>query len=235
MTFEVAGYSGLDLVVGTNGKQTKHTLFLKKHESRSDDDYAAVFAANLPRDLTFDNVKDIVNASTHTMPRKFVRLGDTYGLFCCAYEAARDKLLAWASKRGQKKPLAFEIYGPRGSDAYKIRNSAKYPDEAALQASVDEYMRQFDEAEEEQRLEMAKQGQMVDEDGFTLVVNPKRKSLADIPAPVKKKSRSLEKDDFYRFQLRERRKNEMNALLKRYQDDKAKVEELKQKKKLRPY
>lgn len=231
----VSGYVELKVEFEADSKVAQ-TILLKEHVSRDEDDYSSVFAANLPRDTTFDNVKDIVQTCTSTMPRKFVRLGDTYGLICCVDDTARDKLLDWCKKKSKKSTVEFETYGPRGSEAYRIRNLARFPDEDALQKSIDDYMEEYDEEEEQARLETARQGQLVDEDGFTLVVNAKRKNLADIPAPVPtKRSKSLTKDDFYRFQLRDRRKREVNDLLKRYQEDKAKVEELKRKKHFRPY
>lgn len=231
----LSGYVQLRLEFEADAKVSQ-TIFLKEHTSKDDEDYSSVFAANLPRDTTLDNIKDIVQACTSTMPRKFVRLGSTYGLICCVDDAARDKLLEWCKKKGKKSSIEFETYGPRGSDAYKIRNRARFPDEETLQESIDTFMEAYDDEEEEARLETARQGQLVDEDGFTLVVSSKRKALADIPAPAPaKRNKSLSKDDFYRFQLRDKRKREVNDLLKKYQEDKAKVEELKRKKHFRPY
>ncbi|KNC23592.1 hypothetical protein FF38_10474, partial [Lucilia cuprina] len=102
---------------------------------------------------------------------------------------------------------------------------------------ADEYMEAFAEQEEIELEEARAAANYVDEDGFQLVVNKNRKRLADMPAPASepKKKKSLEKDDFYKFQLRQQRKQEMSDLLKRYQEDKAKVEELKKQKKFRPY
>lgn len=109
-------------------------------------------------------------------------------------------------------------------------------------------MIKFSKQEEERLEEVRELASMIDEDGFIKVVSSKRKSTTGLSAPdkllkaddiaeiqPKKKKRKKEKEDFYRFQIREQKKKEMNDLLKRFQDDKRKVEELKEKKRFNPY
>ncbi|CCH46456.1 Ribosomal RNA-processing protein [Wickerhamomyces ciferrii] len=86
----------------------------------------------------------------------------------------------------------------------------------------------------------------VDEDGFTLVVGKNRKTKKGILENIdnvnkftqesddKKKERK-EKQDFYRFQIRDRKKMEMNELLKKFREDTERIKELKHKKRFRPY
>ena len=50
-----------------------------------------------------------------------------------------------------------------------------------------------------------------------------------------KKKKSKEKKDFYRFQIREQKKQEMNSLLKRFKEDQDKIKDLKEKKRFKPY
>ena len=47
--------------------------------------------------------------------------------------------------------------------------------------------------------------------------------------------KSKEKQDFYRFQLRQRKKEEMNELLNKFKLDQEKVRMMKEKKRFRPY
>lgn len=94
------------------------------------------------------------------------------------------------------------------------------------------------------------QTSVVDEDGFTLVVGKNTKSLNSIkkkilnrnplskhenkvkpPSAVDKKA----KQDFYRFQVRERKKQEINELLSKFKEDQAKIKVMKDKKKFNPY
>ena len=52
----------------------------------------------------------------------------------------------------------------------------------------------------------------VDEDGFQTVVNPKRKIPMDLDR-LPKKQKSKELQDFYRFQLRDKRRSRMSHTL----------------------
>ena len=49
------------------------------------------------------------------------------------------------------------------------------------------------------------------------------------------KMKKKEKQDFYRFQLRERKKEEMNELLRKFKSDQEKVKTMRDKKRFRPY
>lgn len=94
------------------------------------------------------------------------------------------------------------------------------------------------------------QSSIVDEDGFTLVVGKNTKSLNSIrkkilnknplskhenkikpPSSVDKKG----KKDFYRFQIRERKKQEINQLLNKFKEDQEKIKIMKAKRKFNPY
>ncbi|KAF5095526.1 hypothetical protein D0Z00_003101 [Geotrichum galactomycetum] len=115
---------------------------------------------------------------------------------------------------------------------------------------VDLYMLNFAKAEARELQNVRSLAEQVDEDGFTLVVSSTRKSAADIRTAPKmtedeaiqndsttggKKKKSKEKKDFYRFQIREQKKQEMNSLLKRFREDQDKIKELKEKKRFKPY
>lgn len=73
-----------------------------------------------------------------------------------------------------------------------------------------------------------------DEDGFITVSHgPKLNSVAredemkELVERQKKKAEGLE--DFYRFQSREKRKERQNALLRRFDEDKKKLHQLKER------
>ncbi|KAK1511925.1 MOSC domain-containing protein [Colletotrichum tamarilloi] len=116
-------------------------------------------------------------------------------------------------------------------------------DKAATQKSVHAFFNVFNRKEKE-AAEMAKRlRNEPDEDGFVTVVRggrvaPANKNEAEearqkmIDRASKKKD---ETTDFYRFQLRERRKAEQAAMLKRFDEDKKKVDAMKEKRgKFRP-
>lgn len=123
---------------------------------------------------------------------------------------------------------------------------AKTHDLAALSEAVSSALADFNRAEQESREELRAQTEVVDEDGFTLVVGSHRKTKAGILGRQRltqtielekaaKKMKRKEKEDFYRFQLREKKKAEMNDLLRKFKHDQERVRVMKEKKRFRPY
>ncbi|ABN64313.2 Ribosomal RNA processing protein 7 [Scheffersomyces stipitis CBS 6054] len=119
-------------------------------------------------------------------------------------------------------------------------------DAEALSDAVSQALVDFDRAEQESRDNLQQQTQLVDEDGFTLVVGSHRKTKAGIMGKQKlaatveldkanTKLKKKEKEDFYRFQLRQRKKDEMNELLQKFKLDQEKVRLMREKKRFRPY
>lgn len=119
-------------------------------------------------------------------------------------------------------------------------------DHTILSKSVASALADFNRAEQESREELKKQSELVDEDGFTLVVGPHSKTKVGMMGVLrlatdggvekaKKKKNNKEKEDFYRFQLRERKKAEMNDLLRKFKQDQERIRTMKEKKRFRPY
>lgn len=119
-------------------------------------------------------------------------------------------------------------------------------DPAKLAASVSSALSDFNRAEHESREDLKRQTELVDEDGFTLVVGSHRKTKAGIMGKqkyaatvasdnAKSKMKKKEKEDFYRFQLREKKKAEMTDLLKKFKQDQERIKIMKEKKRFRPY
>lgn len=129
-----------------------------------------------------------------------------------------------------------------------LRNKYKQQiyDTKQLSDAVAASLADFNRAEQESKEELQRQTQIVDEDGFTLVVGSHRKTKAGIMGKQKfaatveseravKKMKKKEKEDFYRFQLREKKKAEMNDLLRKFKHDQERVRLMKEKKRFRPY
>lgn len=135
---------------------------------------------------------------------------------------------------------------PMGSAYYLHAYELQVLDKETLSEQVAKALQDFDRAEKESIEELQQQANMVDEDGFTLVVGSHRKTKAGILGKQKlantveseKAKNSLkkkEKQDFYRFQLREKKKEEMNDLLSKFKADQEKVRLMREKKRFRPY
>ncbi|KAJ5109753.1 hypothetical protein N7532_002398 [Penicillium argentinense] len=127
-----------------------------------------------------------------------------------------------------------------GLQRYLAHEKLRYPDRADLLRSVNEFMTVFEQVSEARRREEARKFAEPDEDGFVTVSHgPKLNSVAreeELKALVereKKKREGLE--DFYRFQSREKRKERQNELLKRFDEDKQKLRDIKERRgKIRP-
>ena len=110
-------------------------------------------------------------------------------------------------------------------------------DKAETQAAVHAFFNAFNNKEKE-AAEMAKRlRNEPDEDGFVTVTRGGRAAPASRTEAEEAKQKMLDRQDkkksemkdFYRFQLRERRKAEQAALLRRFEEDKKKVDAMKEK------
>ncbi|KAK2754710.1 Ribosomal RNA-processing protein 7 [Arachnomyces sp. PD_36] len=152
-----------------------------------------------------------------------------------------------AAKRAAKKGTGI-VWGEGiedripalGPKRYEAHERALYPSRATLLRSVNDYMTVYARLEEARTREAAKKTQEPDEDGFiTVTSGPKNNSVVreeevkELIAKQKEKSKGLE--DFYRFQMREKRKEKQGELVRRFEEDKRKVEDMKRRRgKVRP-
>ncbi|KAF4636414.1 hypothetical protein G7Y89_g1670 [Cudoniella acicularis] len=127
-----------------------------------------------------------------------------------------------------------------GSVRYQAHHALRYPDKKALQYNVDAFMTAFNSAEERKRKEDKKARNVPDEDGFVTVtrggrVGPARREDAEekrkeMEEREEKKRKEREGEGFYRFQVRERRKKEQGELVRQFEEDKKRVEKLREAK-----
>ncbi|KAG7195495.1 Ribosomal RNA-processing protein 7 [Scheffersomyces spartinae] len=133
-----------------------------------------------------------------------------------------------------------------GSKFFRSCLKKQILDPVELAQTIAQSVVDFDRAEAESIEQLQNQTQLVDEDGFTMVVGTHRKTKAGILGKqklaasvevekAKDKLKKKEKDDFYRFQLRQKKKDEMNDLLMKFRQDQEKVRLMKEKKRFRPY
>ncbi|KAL3422594.1 meiotic recombination protein DMC1 [Phlyctema vagabunda] len=124
-----------------------------------------------------------------------------------------------------------------GSARYSAHQKLRYPPKSEIQASVDAYMTLF-AAKEEEAAQLAKRQRNVpDEDGFVTVsrggrTGPARREEAEMKRKEmeeKEQKKKQEMGDFYRFQMREKRKEEQGELVKRFEEDRRRVEVMKEK------
>lgn len=129
---------------------------------------------------------------------------------------------------------------------YLEKFQAQILDPEQLSNEVSQALVEFDRAEKESMESLQRQTQLVDEDGFTLVVGSHRKTKAGILGKQKlaatveldkanSKLKKKEKEDFYRYQLRQKKKDEMTELLHKFKQDQNRVHMMREKKRFKPY
>jgi len=148
------------------------------------------------------------------------------------------KAAAKAAKKGTQIVWAEGIedrVSPLGLARYQNHEQLRYPDRATLLHTVNDFMVVFGEVAEARKREEARKAQMPDDDGFVTVTSgPKLNNVAqqeemrELVERQRKKEEGL--GDFYRFQSREKRKERQNELLRRFDDDRRKLSEMKERK-----
>ncbi|RDW81935.1 hypothetical protein BP6252_03047 [Coleophoma cylindrospora] len=168
-----------------------------------------------------------------------------------ADEKSAEAVLKAIKKLHKSGKGAFPVWGegltekvPKlGSHRYLTHHKMQYPDPDLLRASVDAYMMEFNRKEEEASQKAKRMRNVPDEDGFVTVTRggrsgPARRDDAEtkrLELEEKEEKKRKEMGDFYRFQLRERRKEEQGELVKRFEEDRKRVDAMKEKRgKFRP-
>lgn len=232
--------------------QTSHTTIKKFLQNTAIGATVAAFVPSALTDSAEDVYIDLVSLTTDPdiaknlpQPDEGTRLPKNCGVVTFVDTAAQQlalallKKLATAQKTSQW-PLNDDPTSVRYVDALhrRVCDPEKLSEEVALALA------NFDRAEQDAKDNLQAQT-MVDEDGFTLVVGSNRKTKLDILGRQKavqeelqkaaKKMKKKEKADFYRFQLRQQKKEEMNELLMKFKADQEKVRVMRERKRFRPY
>ena len=119
-----------------------------------------------------------------------------------------------------------------GLRRYKEHNHSQYAPRRELLQSVNSYMSAYSKMEEARSRADAKKRQLPDEEGFVIVTKGARgvvraEDAKELGEKQKTKSKGL--DNFYRFQMRERRKEEQGEFLRKFEEDKRRVAEMKKR------
>ncbi|CAM9799115.1 unnamed protein product [Scytosiphon promiscuus] len=130
------------------------------------------------------------------------------------------------------------------------RHRRKFPPREALLDEVDSRMHRFEQAE---AAEMAKRKALLekpeDDDGFVTVTYKRKRGrnsggdgnpaggggMLTAGGAKKKRKGAGELSDFYRFQMRETRREQLATLRSKFEQDKARVAKLKEQRKFRPF
>ncbi|KAH8723222.1 ribosomal RNA-processing protein 7-domain-containing protein [Phaeosphaeriaceae sp. PMI808] len=122
-----------------------------------------------------------------------------------------------------------------GIPRYRHHNTLTYPTPSALQASLNAYLTQFNALETLRNKHRKTARSVPDEDGFVTVTRGGRAGPARMEEAEKKKEeldarkkKNAVKDDFYRFQNREKRKEAEMGLRRQFEEDRKRVERMRE-------
>ncbi|KAK0261552.1 hypothetical protein B0A54_06418 [Friedmanniomyces endolithicus] len=129
-----------------------------------------------------------------------------------------------------------------GLAGLRADHALRYPNPAVLQHSVDDFMAAFSAQEAVRAKELARVRSVPDADGFVTVTRGARMLPAAREEDAEKKEEGARKrekkkvgEDFYRFQVREKRKEEQLGLVRGFEEDQRRVEEMRRRRgKMRP-
>lgn len=195
-----------------------------------------------------ETVEDIeTRLSSYSLPQTFPSTIHASGSSAIAVfldRSSRDqtlKRLTATAKSHTSVPwcadLAASKQPPLGLARVIAHRELSFPARADLLRSVDDYMTTYAELEAARAKESAKKRAEPDEDGFVTVTRGTRGVLKNDEAEAiktkleekRKKEKGLE--DFYRFQMRERKKGEQGELLRRFEDERKLVREMGERRK----
>lgn len=213
------GAAQLALVQGTNVAKSKKRkrVTADELENRLDD-------ISLPS--TWD--RQLQRSGSHAVV-VFVDKASMEASMKAAKKAARKSTtITWGEGIADRIPSL-------GLQRYVYHQRACYPPRAELLRAVNEYMTVFAEVSEARKREAARRAAEPDEDGFiTVTSGPRLTSAAgeeEAKRLIEKQKKQMEGfGDFYRFQSREKRKERQIDLLKKFDEDKKRLEELKMRK-----
>ncbi|KAJ1659917.1 hypothetical protein IWQ61_001080 [Dispira simplex] len=134
----------------------------------------------------------------------------------------------------------------RGLDRYLAAYAHARPLPDVLQKDADEFMDKFYEIERQRRQALAELRSAPDEDGFVTVTRRKGRSTVsvagNISAPVvgfstaqTLKPKNHQVLDFYSFQTRQVKRNQLIELRQKFEKDKERIAQLKVARRFRPY
>ncbi|XP_055696502.1 ribosomal RNA-processing protein 7 homolog A [Lutzomyia longipalpis] len=190
---------------------------------------------NIAGVVTFTNIKDFQAFSKSPEERKESRE------FKWKTGYIAFKLAGSVAKVLKVKKITAEDVSV-GVERWISEYKAQYPCAERLQEEITSFMDKFDKEEQKAEREAKKQAEE-DDDGWTTVT---RKSTKDAFKLTEKGIKSVEEKqdvrkrkkelkNFYRFQVTESKRQKIQEMRKKFQEDKEKVEKMKTSRRFKPF
>jgi RNA recognition motif-containing protein len=239
-------YLVLPISLHSKSKLVRH-LYLKPQSGQGNlPQGRAVFVAGLPAELhegalleLFSKFGEVERAAVHGSRLSAVVLySSKQGRDAALKAATKGKTIRVDVTSSSSLGSSIGVNSStQGLKAWVNAHKAQKPGNAELQRQLDKWMEDY-EAEEERRKASAMAS--MEEDGWTVVQRHKGRKkntsesgvtvgavAAAAAAARAAKKRPIEHADFYRFQQREKRRNDLLELRERFEEDKRRLVELK--------
>lgn len=236
-----------------------HYLYARAHESKDNDsDYPAgrtLFVADVPPEFTEATFKHMlkgfgkverVRISTRAdqrhqnmLVRRIYALephADERTLFAHIVLKESDTLRRLLAVNEAAAPLSAQHPAPQGIQKWLDEHQKRYEDPGTLQEEVDKAIADYEAAEEKRRKQRDLARTTTDEEGWTTVAYGRRRGEVEgEDGEHKKKKKDQQMLNFYRWQQREARRDQIAELRRKFEEDKQKIALMRQTRKFRPY
>lgn len=234
-----------------------HHLYIKPNDTTKRDSIRpkdrSLFVLNVPPYINQDNLRSAFEDAGQIdqiyvcdKPGEFLEHSDSVYFqqqvqnfsFKCAY-------LVFKTSRGLQNALKLKqvASGPikTGLQKWCAEYLQRLPEPKLLQAEIDSYIAAYDDRRQEEEA-AAKLADQPDDDGWVTVtkkshpVIEKKESVFNrITQNEKVKKGKKELKDFYRFQMKDTKVKQLATLRKRFEEDKKKVEILRNSRRFKPF
>ncbi|RPA76613.1 hypothetical protein BJ508DRAFT_417525 [Ascobolus immersus RN42] len=231
-------------------ESTTHVLYLRPHTPviTTSDTPKSIFAANLPPDTTTEILRGVLSTSKL---REILWLDDIKG---GVQKSGSSAVLVFEDEESARRVLKKAAKGKaaawgegvedglqkRGLKHYKQAYISAHPPMHLIEEAINTSLAAFAEAEAAEAEARHNRSQQVDEDGFVLVTRgAKVKDAEELEQEMsekkkRKRDHTMAGTPFYRFQVRQGRKEEAKRLVEKWEEDKRRLEERKARRRLRP-
>nr|XP_039267916.1 ribosomal RNA-processing protein 7 homolog A-like [Styela clava] len=183
---------------------------------------------------------------------KFFQSCDATHGFCYAFVVFKDTESLTNSLRGAGKPInkqtVFVLSNKEkpvavGMKKWVRQYIKRFPNKSLLQNNIDKYMENYDTALQKATEKEENAAEEADEDGWVKVTrkgkNPviARTEANQLKAKAKEKMRRKRKDllNSYSYQIRESKREKIAELRKKFEEDKERVQQMRDSRRFRPF
>ncbi|XP_070503657.1 ribosomal RNA-processing protein 7 homolog A isoform X2 [Chironomus tepperi] len=232
---EISEFKVLKLRFSENDEKDAHQIFMKKYRSdkKSSNKPAGktLLVLNIPPYVTKESLMDVFNViedvDTITLIDDYSNEHKTNSL---------DTILTLSDL-----PPMNET--PAGIEKWTVEHNKKIININDMQSEIDEYMKHFDkivdnnqdntEADEDGWIQVGKKGHYAGFKQSETVVHRLEEKLQYQRKKAKKNLQQI--SGIYAFEARENKKQELIELRKKFEEDKSKLQAMKQNRKFKPY